>query len=316
MHLPVVCMYCMYCIVIDVWMWLTLLFSFSVLVSCFLFLVSCFLSRSLLSSCLSLSSGNTILYDGAMEATPFVPTAITFCIETVPVSDGVLVLDPALCGVYEQVMFQRRNHNNDHPYIPPSTSAKALEKEEKDLLRSNSGANADTSPTASATNGANGEDTTTLTDDDVACALLRTYCTRSLVAMLRDASSAKVAVQQGLLPPLLRLSSSPVLTLADTVSVAYMEHRHMDLRTVMYDIATGGVVLLDARPPVNKKETALTPEEQKRHGMAEQLMQMGIHGSQEKDLYLFGLEENGDDLNRALDWFMSGAADAGKCDAL
>ena len=243
-----------------------------------------------------------VLFDGAMDFDYVPGSDECFCIDTIPPPIDIVPLDYDLCTVYDKIMFQICQNN---PYIPMSTSAKALDREEKELLRS-----ASTSSDTSVDSKTKEDTSSPLTDSDVSLSLLRTYCIRSFVSMVKNGTSAKEAVKCGLLPQLLQLSSSPVVTLADTVSLSYLEKRHIKLRCIMHDIRTGGIVPLDARPPLKKKVIELTDKEKKRHSMADQLMAMCIHSSREKDLYLFGLEENGDDLNRALDWFMSGAADA------
>jgi hypothetical protein len=186
-----------------------------------------------------------------------------------------------------------------------------LEKEERDLLRSPSTGSNDNRDSVSSSGNDDPLDITFLTDDIVNSSMIRTACSRSFMFMVRNAESAAIAVSTGMLPRLLHVAATPVTTLADTVALFFLEVRHAQLRFTVHEITTGCILALDASPTVSTGcISMLTEKEKKRHAAAEQLMAMCIHPSQEKDLYLFGLEENGDDLNRCLDWFMSGAADA------
>jgi hypothetical protein len=250
----------------------------------------------------------SVLFDGAIEL-DIVEGKNTFCSETVSFPSNILQLDEQMCAVYASYLFDESQC--DVMEIEPSNDARSLEKEERDLLRSPSTGSNDNRDSVSSSGNDDPLDITFLTDDIVNSSMIRTACSRSFMFMVRNAESAAIAVSTGMLPRLLHVAATPVTTLADTVALFFLEVRHAQLRFTVHEITTGCILALDASPTVSTGcISMLTEKEKKRHAAAEQLMAMCIHPSQEKDLYLFGLEENGDDLNRCLDWFMSGAADA------
>ena len=140
-----------------------------------------------------------VLFDGAMDFDYVPGSDECFCIDTIPPPIDIVPLDYDLCTVYDKIMFQICQNN---PYIPMSTSAKALDREEKELLRS-----ASTSSDTSVDSKTKEDTSSPLTDSDVSLSLLRTYCIRSFVSMVKNGTSAKEAVKCGLLPQLLQLSS-------------------------------------------------------------------------------------------------------------
>jgi hypothetical protein len=156
-------------------------------------------------------------------------------------------------------------------------------------------------------------DSENLTDANVQAAILKTYAARAFMVIVRSPGSAKMVVRPGslLLPSLLKeYCTQPVRTLADTVGMNFLEQRRSHLRRYCYETRTGAIIPLDANPPEVQKEQPMSEKEKARLAMAEQLMSMQIHQSKELRLYLHGIEENDDDFNRSLDWFLSGAADA------
>ena len=156
-------------------------------------------------------------------------------------------------------------------------------------------------------------DSECLTDSNVQTAILKAYAARAFMVIVRSPESAEVVVRPGcfLLPALLKeYCTQPVRTLADTVGMNFLEMRRSHLRCCCYETRTGAMIPLDANPPEVQQEKPITEKEKARLAMAEQLISMQIHQSKDLRLYLHGIEENDDDFNRSLDWFLSGAADA------
>lgn len=222
-------------------------------------------------------------------------------------------LDAALCDVFEKLITGTPDIR-----VPRSNRAKKLERSEKELeeyeearMRDLSGSTVPALMRVSSEDSA--VDSENLTDANVQAAILKTYAARAFMVIVRSPGSAKMVVRPGslLLPSLLKeYCTQPVRTLADTVGMNFLEQRRSHLRRYCYETRTGAIIPLDANPPEVQKEQPMSEKEKARLAMAEQLMSMQIHQSKELRLYLHGIEENDDDFNRSLDWFLSGAADA------
>ena len=194
-----------------------------------------------------------VLFDGAMEPNVVDPS-LTFELDSETIASDAIQLNENTVGVYMSILFDTHSHNAAN--VPSSSAAKHLEKEEKDLLRSSS-----TTSTGSMDSSNDSTSIDTLTNRDVNASMLRTVASRSFAFMVRSQASASIAVKLGMLPCLLELATTPVDTLADTVGLKYLKKRQVQLRSIMYEIQTGSIVPLDAKPTVKQEIKILTEKE-------------------------------------------------------
>jgi hypothetical protein len=179
-------------------------------------------------------------------------------------------LDAELSAVFHALLFKQKNKK-----VPLSAKAKELETSEQDAEQAPELTRVDSLGSEDSGIAAGGEGKP-LSDSDVTAALYKQYAARAFMVSVRSPTSAQAAVRAGLLPRLLETTARPVRTLADTVSINYVESRWTMLRRYMFETRAGAMIPLDAKPPRVVEEKPLTEKEKARQAMAEQLMAMQV----------------------------------------
>lgn len=127
---------------------------------------------------------------------------------------------------------------------------------------------------------------------------------QALQILLQDSAWSSGALSASLFPKLLRAALVPV-ALPQFVALRWLQARAHVLRERLLDAATGVVIGQETLSEGTEKK--LTPEEQNRLTLADQLVEMGVGA---RDLCVTALLLNRDSVERAFDWLTGPQAQA------
>ena len=133
---------------------------------------------------------------------------------------------------------------------------------------------------------------------------LKSRAMQALQILLQDASWSSAALRADMFPRLMRAALVPV-ALPQFIGLRWLQQRGHILRERLLDAATG--VVIGQEQAADGGAQKLSPEEQRRHDMADMLMAMELGG---KEICVLALQLNRDDMERAVEWLMGPQAQA------